>query len=364
MGIVWRKGLPLEDMEFFQFHPTGPGRAGHPAVGGAPAARAASCATRTASGSWSATRPPSRTSRRATSSPARWRTRSARAAAPGRTRTTCCSTCTHLRARADRRQAARHHRVRPHLPGRRAVHRAGAGPSRPRTTRWAASRPTSRARCCATTTDVVPGPVRRRRVRLRLGARREPPGHQLAAGHQRVRPAGRHRRRRVRRARAELAPSCRRHPATRGRPGRAAADAPPAPSGSPPSARDCRRRWTSTRRCTAPRRRSSRRRTTSRRSRSATSNVAVQRQGQAVQHRPAGGRRAGLPARPGRGDGRRRAGPQGVARRPLREDYPNRDDVNFMRHTMAYRDADATATIRLDYKPVVQTRYQPMERKY
>ena len=25
MGIVWRKGLPLEDMEFFQFHPTGLG---------------------------------------------------------------------------------------------------------------------------------------------------------------------------------------------------------------------------------------------------------------------------------------------------------------------------------------------------
>src|SRR3978361_1352232 len=23
VGIVWRKGLPLEDMEFFQFHPTG-----------------------------------------------------------------------------------------------------------------------------------------------------------------------------------------------------------------------------------------------------------------------------------------------------------------------------------------------------
>jgi succinate dehydrogenase / fumarate reductase flavoprotein subunit len=23
MGIVWRKGLPLEDMEFYQFHPTG-----------------------------------------------------------------------------------------------------------------------------------------------------------------------------------------------------------------------------------------------------------------------------------------------------------------------------------------------------
>ncbi|MEW2283727.1 MULTISPECIES: succinate dehydrogenase flavoprotein subunit [Streptomyces] len=49
-----------------------------------------------------------------------------------------------------------------------------------------------------------------------------------------------------------------------------------------------------------------------------------------------------------------------------REDYPNRDDVNFMRHTMAYREvgADGSETVRLDYKPVVQTRYQPMERKY
>ncbi len=45
----------------------------------------------------------------------------------------------------------------------------------------------------------------------------------------------------------------------------------------------------------------------------------------------------------------------------FREDYPHRDDVNFMRHTMAYREG---ADIRLDYKPVVQTRYQPMERKY
>ncbi|WP_031516247.1 succinate dehydrogenase flavoprotein subunit [Streptomyces sp. NRRL F-5123] len=50
-----------------------------------------------------------------------------------------------------------------------------------------------------------------------------------------------------------------------------------------------------------------------------------------------------------------------------REDFPNRDDVNFMRHTMAYREFDPATgaeTIRLDYKPVVQTRYQPMERKY
>ena len=46
----------------------------------------------------------------------------------------------------------------------------------------------------------------------------------------------------------------------------------------------------------------------------------------------------------------------------FREDYPTRDDVNFMRHTMAYRQEDGS--VRLDYKPVVETRYKPMERKY
>ncbi|KAA2264585.1 succinate dehydrogenase flavoprotein subunit [Solihabitans fulvus] len=48
-----------------------------------------------------------------------------------------------------------------------------------------------------------------------------------------------------------------------------------------------------------------------------------------------------------------------------REDYPNRDDTNFMRHSMAYKQGEGlTADIRLDYKPVTFTRYQPMERKY
>ncbi|MBB3662002.1 MULTISPECIES: succinate dehydrogenase flavoprotein subunit [Prauserella salsuginis group] len=60
-----------------------------------------------------------------------------------------------------------------------------------------------------------------------------------------------------------------------------------------------------------------------------------------------------------------------------REDYPDRDDTNFMRHSMTYKilpeqeDPDAplgltgfTADLRLDYKPVVFTRYEPMERKY
>lgn len=48
-----------------------------------------------------------------------------------------------------------------------------------------------------------------------------------------------------------------------------------------------------------------------------------------------------------------------------REDYPNRDDTNYMRHTMAYKEGkNLLSDVRLDYKPVVQTRYEPMERKY
>ncbi len=53
----------------------------------------------------------------------------------------------------------------------------------------------------------------------------------------------------------------------------------------------------------------------------------------------------------------------------FREDYPDRDDAGYMKHTMAYlagdaHSADAGDHIRLDTKPVVITRYQPMERKY
>ncbi|SDS25744.1 succinate dehydrogenase flavoprotein subunit [Microterricola viridarii] len=53
----------------------------------------------------------------------------------------------------------------------------------------------------------------------------------------------------------------------------------------------------------------------------------------------------------------------------MRDDYPNRDDETYMKHTMAYlsgdaHSADAADHIRLDWKPVTVTRYQPMERKY
>jgi succinate dehydrogenase / fumarate reductase flavoprotein subunit len=53
----------------------------------------------------------------------------------------------------------------------------------------------------------------------------------------------------------------------------------------------------------------------------------------------------------------------------MRDDFPKRDDENYMKHTMAYltgdpHSSDAADHIKLDWKPVVITRYQPMERKY
>jgi succinate dehydrogenase / fumarate reductase, flavoprotein subunit len=46
-----------------------------------------------------------------------------------------------------------------------------------------------------------------------------------------------------------------------------------------------------------------------------------------------------------------------------RDDYTTRDDVNFLAHTLAYR-ADNGSVKELRYKPVTITRFQPKERKY
>ncbi len=45
-----------------------------------------------------------------------------------------------------------------------------------------------------------------------------------------------------------------------------------------------------------------------------------------------------------------------------REDHPLRDDANWLKHTLAYREPDGT--IRMEYKPVKMGPYVPMERKY
>ena len=46
-----------------------------------------------------------------------------------------------------------------------------------------------------------------------------------------------------------------------------------------------------------------------------------------------------------------------------REDYPDRDDVAWLTHTLAYRNA-AGGTPRLEYKPVSVTKFQPKPRVY
>lgn len=45
-----------------------------------------------------------------------------------------------------------------------------------------------------------------------------------------------------------------------------------------------------------------------------------------------------------------------------REDYPNRDDKNWLKHTLAWLDEDGE--VKLRYKPVVITKYQPKARSY
>src|SRR5262245_10080587 len=45
-----------------------------------------------------------------------------------------------------------------------------------------------------------------------------------------------------------------------------------------------------------------------------------------------------------------------------REDHPLRDDANWMKHTLAYREPDGS--IRIGFKPVKMGPYIPMERKY
>jgi succinate dehydrogenase / fumarate reductase flavoprotein subunit len=46
----------------------------------------------------------------------------------------------------------------------------------------------------------------------------------------------------------------------------------------------------------------------------------------------------------------------------FRNDFPTRDDVNWLKHTMAFRTEDGGHELR--YKPVRITRFEPEERKY
>ena len=189
VALAYRHGVPLEDMEFYQFHPTGivgigillseaaRGEGGYllnndgerfmeryaPIADGARAARHGQPGDLPGD--------PGRAGHR------RQGLRLPRRAPPG--------------AQGDRGEAAGHHRLRPDLPGRRADQRAGPDPAhgplrdgrrpdRPPGAGHPRRRGDDRAR-----------PVRGRRVRLRQRPRRQPAGHELARRPARLRPAGR-----------------------------------------------------------------------------------------------------------------------------------------------------------------------------
>ncbi len=196
MGIVWRKGLPLEDMEFYQFHPTGLAGLG---VLLSEAARGEGGILRNKDGERFMERyaptikdlaPRDIVARSMANE-----VREGRGAGPDGSYVLL--DLTHLpREQIDAKLPDITEFARTYL-GRRAIHRAGPGlPDRalrhgwhPHQCRRRGARQQHRRGARA---------VRRRRSRLRLRARWQPTRHQLVAGHQRVRPTRGHPRRGVR----------------------------------------------------------------------------------------------------------------------------------------------------------------------
>jgi succinate dehydrogenase / fumarate reductase flavoprotein subunit len=120
LGMAARAGIPLEDMEFWQFHPTGVAGAGVLITEGVRGEGGIlrNKQRRALHGALRAER--SRTWRRATSCRARWTRRSRKVAAAVRTRTTCCSTSTHL-GRHHHEAPAGHPRDRDQVRQRRPI---------------------------------------------------------------------------------------------------------------------------------------------------------------------------------------------------------------------------------------------------
>ena len=362
-AACYRRGLPLEDMEFFQFHPTGIWRMGILLTEGA---RGEGGILRNKDGERFMEKyaPVMKdlASRDVVSRSIYTEIREGRGCGPEGDHVYL--DLTHLPPEQLDAKLPGHHRVRAHVPRHRALHGPDPDPA-DRALRHGRHPDQRRGRGAGRQHHRRPGPVRRRRGRLRLRARRQPPGHQLAARHQRLRTPLGHRRRRVRRE---------------DRLRRAARE---------PGARWSRTQVERLRDSTGTERVAELRRELQE---CMDANVMVFRTEQTI--KTAVEKIAELRERylnvSIQDKGKRFntdlleavelgnlldlaevMAVSALARKEsrgghYREDFPNRDDVNFMRHTMAYREVgdDGTESIRLDYKPVVQTRYQPMERKY
>ena len=142
-----------------------------------------------------------------------------------------------------------------------------------------------------------------------------------------------------------------------------------APSASPCCARSCRTRWTRARRCSAPTSRSTHVLGVIEELRERFKNIHVDDKGKRYNTDLLEAVELGFLldiAEVVVVTARNRKESRGGH---MRDDYPKRDDEKYMKHTMAYLSGDAGSShsddhIRLDWKPVVITRYQPMERKY
>ena len=254
MGIVFRKGLPLEDMEFFQFHPTGLAGLG---ILISEAVRGEGGILRNADGERFMERyAPTIKDLAPRDIVARsmvQEVREGRGAGPNKDYVLL--DVTHLGTEVLETKLPDITEFSRTYLGVEPTRRAGAGvPDLPlRDGRHPDQHRT--ARCCANNTDVVPGPVRRRRVRVRVRARLQPAraptrcwtSTSSAGGPASPPPSY-----------ANATASSPLLPDEPARPWSIEMVHEPAglhrhASGSPTSAPPCRTRWTSTPPCTAPR---------------------------------------------------------------------------------------------------------------
>ena len=48
----------------------------------------------------------------------------------------------------------------------------------------------------------------------------------------------------------------------------------------------------------------------------------------------------------------------------FRTDMPDRDDKNWLKHTLVYRDSNSENNVRVETTPVTITKWKPVERVY
>ena len=136
-AILWRNGLPLQDMEFFQFHPTGIYKLGILITEGVRGEGVGCCATTRASASWSATPRTSRIWRPVMSCRVWAIVRRIQRGSRHRRKALHPPRRDAARKRDHRAASSRHRRFHPHIPGGSTRSRTRFRCNRPRTTRWA-----------------------------------------------------------------------------------------------------------------------------------------------------------------------------------------------------------------------------------